>query len=93
MFILILLKTFNSIKVRLKRSGSAKCSEHEAHFQFHKGAIETRKETKRDELAFDFQFHKGAIETGLLSRSPLLHPTFNSIKVRLKVTIRNMPTC
>ena len=84
MFILILLKTFNSIKVRLKRSGSAKCSEHEAHFQFHKGAIETRKETKRDELAFYFQFHKGAIETMHWQEVMYQRQTFNSIKVRLK---------
>ena len=56
------LANFNSIKVRLERTGEAAISG-ACQFQFHKGTIRTsqRRGTRRGAGAF--QFHKGTIRT------------------------------
>ena len=59
----MLLMTFNSIKVRLKRDGFAVFLGAGKNFQFHKGAIETGVHLHRQGGRGSFQFHKGAIET------------------------------
>ena len=54
------------------------------NFQFHKGAIETRRRQPIFHSHIHFQFHKGAIETTVPGGHGAATSTFNSIKVRLK---------
>ena len=60
-----ILSDFNSIKVRLELAVDPKTIQNWEKFQFHKGAIRTRRRTERFVPRHEFQFHKGAIRTCL----------------------------
>ena len=53
-------------------------------FQFHKGAIKTRREVVTVGHVTEFQFHKGAIKTFKRGDNGSTEFRFNSIKVRLR---------
>ena len=83
MVFLGLLVYFNSIKVRLEQT-KENCSIIRSLFQFHKGAIRTRKGETRTPISVVFQFHKGAIRTDIVVSKRSGIENFNSIKVRLE---------
>ena len=58
-----------------------------AEFQFHKGAIRTRTHSGTCFAGQQFQFHKGAIRTKLHHALRCQVLNFNSIKVRLELTL------
>ena len=83
--VLLLLKDFNSIKVRLELLASDILT-YLNKFQFHKGTIRTLSQVHFLALSNIFQFHKGTIrtfETYLLNKTRRQY--FNSIKVRLEL--------
>ena len=78
---------FNSIKVRLKPKQQAKNQEIRK-FQFHKGTIKTHQTEKAKMKHLSFQFHKGTIKTYQHNKHAFCHTYFNSIKVRLKHSVK-----
>ena len=80
------MRHFNSIKVRLKLTLPPRVIG-ARRFQFHKGTIKTHSSfsfPKRNEL---FQFHKGTIKTQPTIIIIKHFIDFNSIKVRLKLSV------
>ena len=53
-------------------------------FQFHKGAIRTKRHNPATDGTDKFQFHKGAIRTSVITLPLTELINFNSIKVRLE---------
>ena len=76
--------TFNSIKVRLKRRYVQQMKEPPCAFNSIKVRLKPVSALGGMMEAF-FQFHKGAIETLTPMRVLIFLPSFNSIKVRLKL--------
>ena len=60
-------------------------------FQFHKGTIKTTSSSSNDNKNILFQFHKGTIKTVYFRAYRGNIPSFNSIKVRLKLDADNYP--
>ena len=80
----LLVKCFNSMKVRLKQGGvdSALASQ---LFQFHEGPIKTGINPYNAASSGQmFQFHEGPIKTMLEKQQTWSEQSFNSMKVRLK---------
>ena len=77
---------FNSIKVRLELSVFIHFSENYV-FQFHKGTIRTKSRFSSCSPFARFQFHKGTIRTGCLLIFGCAFHYFNSIKVRLELSV------
>ena len=77
---------FNSIKVRLERSAPQYVAKY-VKFQFHKGTIRTDLSHNDVFSCAPFQFHKGTIRTLALSALFGAYSHFNSIKVRLELTL------
>ena len=79
------IKSFNSIKVRLKVNAHGVVYYNRVKFQFHKGAIKRILHVKPLDFFTPFQFHKGAIKRWRICKSNRTSKrSFNSIKVRLK---------
>ena len=55
-------------------------------FQFHKGTIKPKTQTRRLVNSHEFQFHKGTIKPENTTMTKLWHICFNSIKVRLNLS-------
>ena len=80
---LFLLNYFNSIKVRLERSGGGHLVA-SVPFQFHKGAIRTVGRSAARCGDVDFNSIKVRLERSREPTPTMNHPNFNSIKVRLE---------
>ena len=78
---------FNSIKVRLKLEYSNLPIDY-ITFQFHKGTIKTLLPFFTRFLSIKFQFHKGTIKTIRRRLFWCIFWHFNSIKVRLKLSLK-----
>ena len=79
-------KYFNSIKVRLKQP-AAEIPAAATKFQFHKGTIKTHHSYPGVVTLQRFQFHKGTIKTCKSKVFCICKLYFNSIKVRLKLSV------
>ena len=66
--LILIIKDFNSIKVRLELGKGMKTVTASSPFQFHKGAIRTSVQLANQQKNISFQFHKGAIRTKLRTR-------------------------
>ena len=82
----LLFLYFNSIKVRLEPFRGDKPMIDEK-FQFHKGTIRTASYRSQELISNEFQFHKGTIRTIRAAGFRLLDMYFNSIKVRLELSV------
>ena len=78
---------FNSIKVRLEQLGVDDTLGFEV-FQFHKGTIRTGSGVKLSLFLVKFQFHKGTIRTKTFTVGEPGLVNFNSIKVRLELSVQ-----
>ena len=79
---------FNSIKVRLIHDASRFNTLNDA-FQFHKGSINTFGCHVYNGGGVVFQFHKGSINTKTMKKFLSIVSSFNSIKVRLILCVKN----
>ena len=79
----VVKRDFNSIKVRLERSGGGHLVA-SVPFQFHKGAIRTVGRSAARCGDVDFNSIKVRLERSREPTPTMNHPNFNSIKVRLE---------
>ena len=78
---------FNSIKVRLEPSFVICFPLLRANFNSIKVRLERRDRDPRFRSQYAFQFHKGTIRTSVFARFSRVLDYFNSIKVRLELTV------